>query len=304
MAFAARGRGKTYFALALALAVTRGENKFLGHYPTRGKRRVLYIDGELPLRDLYERLHKMDPSAPPELGFLSSEDLFRAGETLNLHDADTQGEIDAMLKKITRCGKKPDLIILDSLSTLSAGADENDNSQLDGLIQWLMRLRHGGYSVLLLHHTGKNGEQRGASRREDYLDTSIKLATPKTEIPHDGAHFVLEFTKTRDRRPNPDQLECKLEQQADGPLAFTTSEAGPGAPKRVEVLRAIANNPGTTQQALAGTLGRHKSGISNHCRELRKRGLLAPGRELQLTDAGWDELAKHYPEYAQRDLPM
>ena len=52
---------------------------------------------------------------------------------------------------------------------------EHDNSEQDTLLQWMGLNRHMRRSILLVHHAGKSGDQRGASRREDMLDTEIKL---------------------------------------------------------------------------------------------------------------------------------
>lgn len=75
--------------------------------------------------------------------------------------------IDAMLDDVDA-----EMIIFDNLSSLRSGVDENDNSALDAFLQWLLALRHKGYAILLIHHAGKGGDQRGASRLEDFLDTS------------------------------------------------------------------------------------------------------------------------------------
>ena len=39
------------------------------------------------------------------------------------------------------------------------------------------------FSVLIVHHAGKGGQQRGTSRREDVLDTSISLRHPEDYVP-------------------------------------------------------------------------------------------------------------------------
>ncbi len=51
-------------------------------------------------------------------------------------------------------------------------------------------------AVVLIHHTNKNGEQRGTGAREDHLDTSIKLIKPD-DYENDGCYFKVEFTKSR-----------------------------------------------------------------------------------------------------------
>jgi DNA-binding NarL/FixJ family response regulator len=50
---------------------------------------------------------------------------------------------------------------------------------------------------LFVHHAGKGGEQRGTSKREDIMDSVIKLSLPSDYTPADGARFVVTFTKSR-----------------------------------------------------------------------------------------------------------
>ena len=48
-----------------------------------------------------------------------------------------------------------------------------------------------------MHHAGKSGAQRGTSRREDVLDTVIKLQRPSDYRAEDGARFEVRFEKAR-----------------------------------------------------------------------------------------------------------
>jgi putative DNA primase/helicase len=64
---------------------------------------------------------------------------------------------------------------------------------------WLLALRRRGVSVLLVHHAGTNGRQRGTSRREDALDTVIALRRPEDYSPEQGARFEIHFEKLRNR---------------------------------------------------------------------------------------------------------
>jgi putative DNA primase/helicase len=54
-------------------------------------------------------------------------------------------------------------IILDKLSSLTAGLRENDSDAWSPIQEWLLRLRRRGISVLIVHHAGKRGEQRGSA---------------------------------------------------------------------------------------------------------------------------------------------
>jgi putative DNA primase/helicase len=51
--------------------------------------------------------------------------------------------------------------------------------------------------VLIVHHAGKGGEQRGTSRREDVLDTTINLRRPYDYAPTEGARFEVHIEKGR-----------------------------------------------------------------------------------------------------------
>jgi len=55
---------------------------------------------------------------------------------------------------------------------------ENDSDAWGEIQDRLLRLRRRGISVLIVHHAGKRGGQRGTSRREDVLDTSFSLRQP------------------------------------------------------------------------------------------------------------------------------
>ena len=51
--------------------------------------------------------------------------------------------------------------------------------------------------MLIVHHAGKGGEQRGTSRREDVLDTVISLRRPSDYSPREGARFEVHYEKAR-----------------------------------------------------------------------------------------------------------
>src|SRR6516164_3924170 len=64
---------------------------------------------------------------------------------------------------------------------------------------WLLKLRRQGIAVLLVHHAGTNGRQRGTSRREDALDSVIALRRRDDYSPEQGARFEIHFEKLRNR---------------------------------------------------------------------------------------------------------
>jgi putative DNA primase/helicase len=78
------------------------------------------------------------------------------------------------------------LLILDNLSTLLPSRSESASDAWAPIQQWLLKLRRHGKSVLLIHHAGTNGRQRGTSRREDALDAVIALRHPEDYSPVQG----------------------------------------------------------------------------------------------------------------------
>jgi putative DNA primase/helicase len=61
----------------------------------------------------------------------------------------------------------------------------------------VLSLRRSGTTTLIVHHSGKGGQQRETSRREDVLDSVISLRRPDGYEPSEGARFEVHFEKSR-----------------------------------------------------------------------------------------------------------
>lgn len=308
MIYAARGVGKTWFALSMCLAICRGDDFVSFHVPKQ--RTVLFVDGEMAAADLQSRVRELDRDPPENLLLLPSEHLFRLDKPLNINSPDDQQAIEHVIHELREEGRGPEVVVFDNLSSLSGGIDENDNSALDALLQWLIGLRHKGLAVVLVHHAGKSGDQRGASRREDLLDTSIKLFKPKEdddELPpvYEGANFTAEFVKTRGRMPNPSKIEMGLVTGLDGVLEWDVS-TGVSASARDKTLKMIALQMPLSQDRIAKLRGLSKGAIIQHCASLRRSGFL---ERLEVTQRGREHLVELWPELneqfmRQDDLPI
>lgn len=300
LVFAKRGLGKTWFGITLAKAIALGL-PFLG-YEVPKSRRVLFVDGEMPLADLQERFKAIGADKIDNIDILASEIMYQEFHPLNINREEDRNSILMMLDRLTEKGRRPDLLIFDNLSSLRMGVEENDNSALDQILVWLMSLRHKGYSTLIVHHAGKTGEQRGASRLEDLLDTTIKL-DPSEIATNEVASFDLSFTKTRGQRPEPDKMTLKLEQEENGILDWQFNATHSITP-RDYTLYAIYMGPDedgrkcfAKQKDLMNVLELQAGAISKHLTFLRKDNLVGVTKEaIKVTDAGKSRLKDVFPD--------
>jgi putative DNA primase/helicase len=190
MLYAPRGIGKTLLALSMGLAVASGGQ--LLRWSAPNPRRVLYIDGEMALACLQERLRCIALG----LGHGVPNDGFRILAADSVDGGIDLGSDERSLEPLL---SNTDLLILDNLSTLCTTGSETASDAWVPMQNWLLKLRRGGISVLLIHHAGVNGRQRGTSRREDALDTVIALRRPEDYSPDQGARFEIHFEKLRNR---------------------------------------------------------------------------------------------------------
>lgn len=87
--------------------------------------------------------------------------------------------------------------MLDNIGSLAPGIDENTKKDWDPINQWFLELRSVGISIVMVHHKGKKGDQRGTSAREDNIDVAFELKRPPNYKAQDGATFNVMPTKTR-----------------------------------------------------------------------------------------------------------
>ena len=225
MVYADRGVGKSWFCMAMGVAIAKGDQTFLG-WEIHGQHSVLYVDGEMAKVELKERFDQLTEYNLSNLFILSSETLYRDGKPICIDERDEQEAINNALEQLEKKNSRPQIIILDNLSTLRRDVNENDNNDVQNLLDWLIKLRHKQYTVILVHHTGKSGQQRGASKIEVPLDYMIKLETPKNQkyLSHEGASFDFEFKKVRTKAPNPSQGTLSLRQDSDGVLKLVSGD--------------------------------------------------------------------------------
>jgi putative DNA primase/helicase len=185
--FATRGLGKSIVTNALLKCLIGGK-EFL-RLKSDGGLNVLLVDAELPPIQLQERLKQFGEAG--QLTLLSPYTMTDSKDFPNLSQEKDQqtflGRID---------GIRPQVIIFDTL-TRCFRFNTNDSDAWLRVNDFLTDLRSEGYCVLLVHHEGKNGTQRGRTDGDDNLDVSIQLEKPYGWQPGDGLGFKWKYSKVR-----------------------------------------------------------------------------------------------------------
>ena len=68
------------------------------------------------------------------------------------------------------------LLVLDNLSTLLRNGVENEAQSWQPTQDWILSLRRKGITTMVVHHSGKSGDQRGTSKRLDVANTVLSLS--------------------------------------------------------------------------------------------------------------------------------
>ncbi len=232
LVYAKRGIGKSFLVLKIAHAIATASH-FLKWTGSAGAK-VLYIDGEMGYRALQHRILAIDEGAPisargDSMKFLSYESMGPSG--WNLSDPTHQQLYEQAFQGF-------EVIVLDNLLSLTAPRDkwDDDVKQWQRIQPWFVRLRDAGKAIILVHHSGKQGEQLGTSQRENIMDTILSLR------PVEGVttpSFYLRFEKTRHfGGPDADELKLDLNIEDRGITSFTFTSATEERTRRVqEMLR-------------------------------------------------------------------
>lgn len=159
------GVGKSFLTMALALAVSGKSPKYLG-LPVLKHGPVLYADEENSRQLVLQRMRALgyDPEEHRDLEYL-----WYAG-------VDLANEPELLLEEAIDI--EPALIVLDSLSRVAMGVEENSNTDMTKLMrQGVVPLaRETGAAVLVVHHTTKDGlTSRGAGAIRNTADQEITV---------------------------------------------------------------------------------------------------------------------------------
>lgn len=264
MLHAKRGVGKTYMGLSIAYAVATGTAYLKWNAPKA--RKVVYLDGEMSSYTLQSRLKAISEATPCDPLLLENLRIFtpdlQEGPIPDLADQKWHGSVRDFIGDA-------ELVIVDNLSCLArSGGPENDADSWNVLSDWALKLRREGVAVLFMHHSGKSGQQRGTSRKEDILNVVINLKHPAEYTPEIGAMFEVHFEKGR-------------ELIGEHTKAFVAKLVSEEAIHQWEIKDIdeshydqviVKTNLGLSQGDIAAELGLSKSTISRHQKRAREEG--------------------------------
>lgn len=265
MIFAKPGVGKTNLGLAMGIAVSSGGPLF-GPYTVPKPTGVIYFDAEMPAAEMQERIGSLWLKYnPTKFKIISSELLSTQCKPVpNLVNHIWRAGILEFIKT----HPEYQLLILDNLSSLTPGCDENSGADWDAINQWLLSIRRLGASVMLVHHAGKGGDQRGVSKREDQLDLILKL----TKIENRKVNsFRVDFQKGRslpEKEKKPFVIE--MVERTDGTKFMVHKPLDDDELERI----AFLSGEGWNQKAIAGELGISQGAVSKKLAKAKIKGLL------------------------------
>lgn len=188
------GSGKSTISLGLAHAAATGAPIFRDAWQPHRPYRVCYCDSEMGRQAWKTKLSQIDSASRVSLSgeclkFICSEDM--GGGCWNLSDPEAQ-------KILYQEFLSFDLIIIDNLIDFSMRLTRFD----DDIMIWrrievfLKQLRDEGKTVIVVHHSGKSGDQIGTSEHRKAMDTVVKL-TPNMDPEFQGLKVDMHFEKSR-----------------------------------------------------------------------------------------------------------
>jgi DNA-binding transcriptional ArsR family regulator len=337
---------KSFVALDLALTLTTGTVWKRAAHETQECNVVLFSgEGQaglgrrilawLSCREEELRAAGVDPSGLREV----VQRRFRAaGEAIPLIDASEPETVMAALEELTKdLDGSPKLIVLDTLARCFLGGDENSARDMGTFIEACDEIRkRTGAAVLLVHHTGKDGDlERGSSALRAGADVMIK-AEREDDGSKDGGQVVLTFEKRKDG-PGAEDMVIDLHpvrfEDADGESHSSLAaglEVGraavvrsadtrgrgrrqkrstPAEHQRLEILHCLANVfdlERATANKLKECTGIPRSSVQKQLAVLRKDGrveITPDGRTFiyTITDKGRESLSPTSPSSSESE---
>jgi YesN/AraC family two-component response regulator len=142
---------------------------------------------------------------------------------------------------------------------------------------WILQHRFRGRTVVFLHHAGKTDAQRGTSKREDMLDTIIRLKERRDLESEDECACELSFEKSREFSGA--EAEALLVRVTKTAATWQRESLKDHTQEKVREL----SEQGLTQKEIAAEMGLTQGYISKLLKKVAEEKIRRPAQEA---DAG------------------
>lgn len=268
MIYGPAGSGKSHLGLCVALALTRKGALLDWHAPEPMP--VLFVDGEMPLPELRDRLVQYLAGAEPPDNLHWAAARAQDGDMPDLADPEAQARY---LEAVQTTGAR--VIVFDNLSCLritTADMPENSAEAWQPVGAFLRRLNRLGVATVTVHHAAKSGTQRGSSAHTAVMDVVLRVTQPGEGQADPNAELDCEIYFEKHRRFGGDAakpIRAKVIGDADG---FATWQLAGDDPLAADAAR--LHLQGKSQAEIAKTLGRSRRGVQKALERAKARGLV------------------------------
>lgn len=174
-----QGTGKTQLALQLAAALATGKERFLNwDLPTNGAKKVLFLSLEMATPTL-KRFTAPLRECFPEPDLAKNLYVLPAGESLPLNREEGQAYFTRVCERY-----QPDLVIVDSLESVSERELTDETSAKEIMNFFLAAKQRHKMAVVLIHHHRKRSNEFASQKRgnslydvygSNYITTKVDL---------------------------------------------------------------------------------------------------------------------------------
>lgn len=202
MIFGASGTYKSFLSLDMALSLAYGCAGQWGAPPVKND--VLFLAGEGPVATAKKRWPAWMEWQEIDAAKRADHRIILKNRVPYFHDTEAWEQIKADLMEMDA---KPALIVIDTLSRLLTGLDENSTKDATMVVSFMESLAlHYECFVLAIHHTGKDEKKgaRGSSVFHANMDTVIS-----TRLRGNGTELRVKKQKDADIPDDPQLFQVK-----------------------------------------------------------------------------------------------